>query len=168
MPIERKDFKPLLEDEIVKILQDNLGSAHFKEYYIGDPLAIPQHKLPCVVVEVERATSEAGPTGMDQLRFFVVIKLIYNKKTDFVNKPNEVSGYRELRYLAQGVDLDNNEVSQSSVVGILRKNFTLGTLIENQIIDIQYGLTPRPEDVITEEAQIRVAIDQLTTVSGRV
>ncbi len=168
MPIEKKDFKPLLEDEIVTILKDNLGSAHYKEYYIGDPLAIPQSKLPCVVVEVERSTSEAGPTGMDQLRFFVVIKLIYNKKKSFGKKPDQVAGYRELRYLAQGVDTSNSEVSQSSVVGILRKNFTLGSLVENQTVDIQYGLTPRPQDVITEEAQIRVAIDQLTTVSGRV
>lgn len=168
MPIEKKDFKPLLEDEIITILKDNLGSAHFKEYYIGDPLDIPQHKLPCVVVEIERSTSEAGPTGMDQWRFFVVIKLVYNKKESFGKEPNEVAGYRELRYLSQSVDLSNSEVSQSSVAGILRKNFTLGTLIENQVVDIQYGLTPRPQDVITEEAQIRVAIDQLTTVSGRV
>ena len=168
MKLEKGDFKPLLEDEVITILKDNLGSAHFKEYYIGDPLFIPQSKLPCVVVEVERSTSEAGPTGMDQLQFFVVIKLIFNKKTAFSKQPDQVAGYRELRYLAQGVDKSDSEVSQSSVVGILRKNFTLGNLVENQLVDIQYGITPRPQDVITEEAQIRVVIDKLTTVSGRV
>ena len=136
MPIERKDFKPLLEDEIITILKDNLGSAHFKEYYIGDPLAIPQSKLPCVVVEVERSTSEAGPTGMDQLRFFVVIKLIYNKKKSFGKKPDQVAGYRELRYLAQGVDTSDSEVSQSSVVGILRKVAELMALKDFLIVPV--------------------------------
>jgi len=163
----QSDFKDTIADEIIDLLKTNLGSAGFKQFYFGDPIAIPQSLLPAIVVEFRSSNIEVATTAQDDIFDTVVIKLIFNKKDEFNKSANEVAGHRRLRELVQGVDASNGEVSQSSVVGILRKNFTLSSNSDNQEIVIDYGIMPRPEQVITEEAHIQVAIRQLTTVTNR-
>ncbi len=167
MATTRTDFKDTLADEIKDLLKTNLGSAGLKEFYIGDPIVIPQTLMPCAVIEFEQTTYDAGPTGMDDAFHTIVIKLVFNKKDEFGKKGNEVSGHRTLHNLAEGIDESSGETSQSSVVGILRKNFTLNNESDDQSITIEYGIMPRPEDVITEEAHVRATIRQLTTVTSR-
>ena len=44
-------YKQTISDKIIGTLKDNLGSSFFKQYYNGDPIAIPQSLMPCIVVE---------------------------------------------------------------------------------------------------------------------
>ena len=163
----KSDFKDTIADEIIELLKTNLGSAGFKQYYFGDPIAIPQSLLPAIIVEYESSDITVATTAQDDIFDVLVIKLVFNKKSEFNRAADEVAGHRRLRELAQGIDSSNSELSQSSVVGLLRKNFTLSSNADDQTITVDYGIMPRPEEVITEEAHIRATIRQLTTVTNR-
>lgn len=165
--MDPSNFKPTLSQEIIKVLKDNFGLARFEDYFDDDPLDIPQTLMPCIIVEKEETQFRHGPTGMDDNKHFILIKLVYNKKDDFGKPTAEMTNRRRLELLVQGVDNTTDETSQATIVGILRKNFTLGNLIENQDINVQYNIVPRPQDVITSEAHVRIVIDKLTAVSGR-
>jgi hypothetical protein len=52
------------------------------------------------------------------------------------------------------------------LLGILRKNFTMGNIVVDQNIDIQYGIIPRQAGP-TAECQITVTVKDLRTVSNR-
>jgi hypothetical protein len=48
----------------------------------------------------------------------------------------------------------------------LHKNFTLGQIVTNQTIDIQYGIVPRKDEPTTER-HITFVIDELKMVTAR-
>jgi hypothetical protein len=161
----RSDFKDTIADTMIDLLKTNLGSAGFKQYYYGDPIAIPQSQLPAVVVEFESSDITVSTTAQDDVDDVLVIKLVFNKKSDFNKTASEIAGHRRLRELMQGVDSTTGKIAANTVIGILRANFTLSNTIVDQSIGIEYGIMPRPEDVITEEAHARISTRQILTVS---
>lgn len=162
------DYKDTVADDILKLLKNNMGANEIKTYMLGDPFAIPQTSLPAIIVEFEASEIEVETTAQDRVADNLIVKIVFNKKDDFNKVSDEVTGHRKLRELAQGVDSTTGEFSQYSVAGILRKNFTLSSTIADQAIRIEYGVMPRPENVLTEEAHVRISVDTLTTVTNRV
>lgn len=158
----KQTLAALLRDELKVALKGT-----FKEFYIGDPLQIPQQSLPCVVIEIQREEAAQGPTGMDILRTTVLIKLIVNKKEDFGKRANEVLWRSRLEAMVGARDKTSNQYLDESVLGLLRKKFTMnGRLVENSEI-VEYGLTPRPQDVITEEAHVTATFEEFVEVPSR-
>lgn len=160
-------FKETVSRRIIRILKDAFGSATFKAYYDEDVLSIPQSCLPALIVEKERTTSVLGPTGMDRQEHSITVKIVFNKKDVFGRNPDDATVQRRLEELAEGVDDTTNEYSQSSVLGVLRKNITLGLAAQDMTSEVEYGINERGQDVITAEAHISVVVTDLITVTGR-
>lgn len=155
-------------DRIIELLRDNQGFSLFKKFYYGDPIEIPLSDMPCIAVELLRTAIDVGPTGMDKVIQTVQIKLIYNKQNDFTTaQTSEVTGVRSLESFAQGIDPTSSEYEQHTIVGILRKNFSLGNIATNQTIDIQYGVGRR-KGGFTSECHITFVVDELKSVTERI
>lgn len=163
MPDELKS----LSKEIRQRLKDALGAGTFREYYIGDPLQIPQSSLPCVIIEKESETVEADATGLDKVETTILVKLVVNKKDDFGRVSKDVLWRERLESMAAARDKTTKQFKDESVLGVLRKQFTLGNRVLNHNETVEYGLTPRPQDVITEEAHIRITFTELVEVPSR-
>jgi hypothetical protein len=155
------------EDVIIEVLKDNLGKK-FKDYYFGDPVFIPSSSMPCIIVDRERTQYEQRTTAHDERTIIVTIRVVLNKKSDLNRPGKEATTKRLLMDLIEGEDESTDEVSQESILGILRKNYTLGSYVVSAIHSIQYfGLTERGRE-IASEADITVELQRLTIVSNRV
>lgn len=168
-------FKKTLVDIVLDYLQDQtkgLLPGYFKNYFYGDPVKMPLSLLPCVVVEKQQTDIQAGPIQSDTIDTTIAIKLMYNKRNDFGTTTNEVVGVRMLEQYAEAIDPATNSYSEVSVMGILRKYFTLADASGNyNVLDskqtIRYGIVPRPDDVLTAECQIICKFHQLINIPGR-
>lgn len=164
-----------LEDVVLDYLQnpDNgLPPGIFRQFYFGDPLEIPLSLLPCVTVEAVSTDIGVKYTGMDSIDTSIRISLIYNKRQDFGKNSNGVIGARELRQYAEGRSIANNQYAPISVMGILRRYFTLSEPANNytvldQLVNIKYNIVPRPHNSLTAEAWITVKFHQLVNVFNR-
>lgn len=157
-----------LVDRIIELLRSKQQFNTFKKFYYGDPYQIPSAYMPCVVVELLRTQIDVGPTGQDKITQTVVIKLIYDKSADYsASDTSEVTGVRTMEALAQGINPSSGEYEEHTVAGILRKNFTLGNVATNQLMDIQYGIYPRNAGP-TAECHITFVVDDSRLVSGRI
>jgi hypothetical protein len=165
--IPQSSLDKTLVDTIIELLRTNQGFSYFKKFYYGDPYEIHFSDMHCIAVELLRTQINDGPTGMDEIVQTVQIKLIYNKRDDFTTAPTtEVTGVRALESFAQGFDPTSTEYEQHTILGILRKNFTLGNIATNQTVDIKYGIVPRKGGP-TAECHITFVVDELKTVSSR-
>lgn len=168
-------FQKTLIDRILDYLQNEtigLPPGYFKGFYYGDPIAIPTSMMPCVSVEKQQTDIKAGPIQSDEIDTTVAIKLMYNKRDDFGKNPSEVLGVRALEQYAEAIDPTTNEYSTITVMGIIRKYFTLSDENNNytvldQKVSIKYGIVPRPDDTVTQECQIIINFHQLRNVSNR-
>jgi hypothetical protein len=160
-------FQNSIGDTIVKYLRENLPQGYFKAFYYGDPYDIPESLMPACVVEKLKTDVIHGPTGMDKVTYTIMVKLLYCKKEDFGKTPDEELGIRFLENSAEGINPITGEYDSHTVAGILRKYFTLGQILTDQTMVINYGIVPRTGDVLTAEAHVTVAIDELRTVTGR-
>ncbi len=160
-------YEKTLPDTIKDYLNKELPKGYFKIIFYGDPMNIPSSLLPCIAIEKTRTQITAGPTGMDKIVTTISINLMYNKKEDFGRTNDEMVGKRKHEEYAEAIDNESHEWFKTSVMGILRKNFTLGDVVLNQDIDINYGIVPRPGNELTAECQIRCSFTQLKVVSVR-
>jgi len=154
----------IIADKIIKYLKD-YGDKRIKSYYFGDPLLIPASNLPAIIVSKKSSNISHGATGLDNADKVYTVKLVFNKKDELGKNPNEVAIQRTMADIIEGVDTSGNWVS-NSIMGVLRKYFTLGDTIEDQLINIEYFLTERG-DLITEEADININIIDFVNVPNR-
>lgn len=158
-----------LIDKIIELLREGMsgdGALQIKQFYFGDPIDIPESCLPCIAVEPDRTEVEHGPTGMDDVGYNIVVKVIMDKREDWGKEDSgDVAGVRKLIELTEG---QTQATDLGTVVGILRTNFTLGENVHNQELTIEYGVTPRPKEVLTAEASVMVNINDLIQVDNRV
>lgn len=156
-----------LVDRVIELLRAQEGFNIFKKFYYGDPFEIPLTEMPCVAVELLRTKVDAGPTGMDNIEQELQIKLIYNRRNDYTTTATtEVTGVRSLEAIAQGIDPSSLEYESHTVLGILRKNFTIENSSTNQTVNIEYGIVPRPGGP-TMECHITFVVEGMRTVTSR-
>jgi hypothetical protein len=167
MHIPQSSLDRTLVDQIIELIKNDQGFAYFKKFYYGDPLEIPPSEMPCITVDLLRTSIDAGPTGMDSIIQTVRISLIYNKRDDItMSASSEVTGVRSLEALAQGIDPATSEYESHTILGILRKNFTIGNSVHNQTVEIEYGVGNR--GVLTAECQLTFTVYSQREVSNRV
>lgn len=153
-----------IADQITKYIRD-YGDKRIKSYYFGDPLLIPVANLPAIIVSKRSSSISQGATGLDEADKTYSIKLVFNKKDELGKNPNEVTVQRTIADIVEAVDANSNFVP-TSLMGIIRKYFTLGDTINNQEITIEYFLAERG-DLITEEAEIIINIKDFVSVANR-
>lgn len=165
--MDNTDFRDTLAQHIINILQENLPSGIFKQYYEGDPLAIPEGNYPavCVVKTVTRYKTQA--MGLDERRHFFNIELVFDKRSEFGKNSNEVILQKTMEQLAEGIDPTTNTYSAMSVVGILRTLFTLqGWTVDNNIA-VQYNVNPNRGNVLSLDAIIQCDFMETIQVPNR-
>lgn len=160
-------YKKFIIDDVILLLKGSFKDT-FKAYFFGDPLSIPQNLLPCISVEKNSSENRLGPTGHDQVSTTLTIKVIYNKKDDFGKNTNESSLHRTMMEIVEGRDPETSDYKDTSVLGLLRRNLTLGGTIVGQVANPEYGLVPRPEDTLTEEAHIVLTLEEIIPINNRI
>ena len=151
-------------DEIIEKLKDAL-SPEIKAFYQGDPIAPPAINLPCVYVEGDSEDISAGATGTDEIVHTIGIGIIMDKRAEIGRAADENVSHRKLIELVNDRDA-NGLYKSNTIVGILRTNFTLTNIINNQLLRVEYGIRERG-DVITAEARVTAKLSEMVVVSGR-
>lgn len=155
-------------ERVLRFLRDQFGVGIFKAHFEGDPVKIGISSLPALVVEKVGGSITAGPTGMDRVREQVLIKIVMNKKDDFGASQNVDLTEKKLRELVEGRDSQTGYYEDKSLMGCIRKNYTLGGAIVGQDIDIGYDVNPfRPDEIITSEAHVTISLEELIQVPVR-
>lgn len=152
----------IIADKIIEYLK-TYGDKRIKAYYYGDPLVIPLSNMPAIIVENRSSQITQEATGIDQLNNIYMIKLVMNKKNELSKNPEEVVLQRTMADIIMKRTASNS-YEPNSIMGILRKYFTLGNVIENQEVNIEFFLAQRG-DLITEEAEITINIKDLVNVT---
>ena len=153
-----------LEDKIIKLIKENINSS-IKIIHRGNPDNLNASMLPLVYVSGDDTEGKAGPTQMDDLTHTFTIGIILDRRSGIGGVLNENVSHRQIRELAEGKN-SNGTYRDDSVIGILRKNFTLENSAYNQIFTIRYRLR-LSKDLITEEARITARISELVSVPQR-
>jgi MarR-like DNA-binding transcriptional regulator SgrR of sgrS sRNA len=154
----------ILADKILEYLK-TYGDKRIKSFFYGDPLILAASNLPAIIVENKNTNITHGATGMDEMNAVFSIKLVMSKKDELGKNPEEVSLQRTMADILMQRDTNNNW-EETSIIGILRKYFTLGETIENQEIVIEYFVAERGE-LITEEAELLITIKDFINVPNR-
>jgi hypothetical protein len=155
--------------KVLEILKDNFGAGFFKMYFEGDPVLVGESSLPAICVSKQSSSYSVNnaPTQFDRVTELLTIKLMLNKKDDFNASATTDMTEKKLRVLAEGHD-EAGALLGESVIGALRTKFTsVGTMVLDQDISIDYGVVPRPDEVITAEAHINITITSLQQITGR-
>lgn len=163
---------------ILNKLRAELGST-FATYWDGDPIAIGISQMPALIVDWERSDNAPAPTRHDKWTHTVLVKAVVNKMEDTSTLEAggskgiliEVPTRKKLERMVFARREDNGEYLTDTVLGVLRRNYTMGGRESNQIANVEFGvnqrLTDGGEDAITAEAHIRLTANELQAVAGR-
>lgn len=154
----------IIADKLLEYLKTYCDK-RIKQFYYGDPLLIPTSNLPALIVENRSANISNGPTGLDEIENLYLIKIVMNKKDELGKTPGEVTCQRTLSDLIMK-RTSTNEFEATSVLGILRKYFTLGETINDQLINVEFFMATRG-DLITEEIELIINIKDFVNVPSR-
>lgn len=154
----------LIADEILRRLKQ-YGDKRIKRYFYGDPILINTSSLPAVIVENVSQEITQKATGQDETSNTYNIRVIMNKKSEVGKNPEEMATSRTMAQLIAGRDSSGN-YDATSIVGILRTYFTLGDLINDQQIAVDYSTGERG-DIITAEADIVLNIKDNINLANR-
>lgn len=158
-------------DRIIRFLKQWDSGNYFKDFIYGDDsdLEIPTDSQPCVIVDLMDTSVEQGPTATDNVTERIKVIIVLNKLTymdDFGGNDDTLSWKKKLELMVQGNDPVTKQYDPTTILGVLRTNFTLGQYALNQKVAIKYGELPRNgvEQPTTGEAHITLTIDhhQLT------
>lgn len=152
--------------KIWELLRDGMEQ-HFKAFYYGDPVLIPESLMPCIIVDTAESTDELGATQFDDVSTTVIVKVIFNKKDDFDAGPEKALSKQKVEFFTEGRDKTTGEYFPFSVKGILRTAITLDSGATNFTSSVDYDVIIRPEDTITQEAHIRFNISSTIEVPNR-
>lgn len=163
---------------LLNTLRKELGST-FKTYWDGDPIAIGQSQLPALIVDWERADSIVAPTRHDRWRHSIVIKVLVNKMEDVSTLDTQGTGIlievptkKRLEGYIFARDKTTGEYKADTVLGVLRRKYTLEGRQGNQIANVVFGITERPGEGgalhIAAEGHIELTVDEKSiAVSNR-
>jgi len=155
-------YKKTFSEVILNLLQTNLSTvAPFKQYFDGDPVAIPQTLLPCVCVLKTATDYKNQPaTGTEERTHSCTIRLVFNKKDEFGKSSNEVVLQKTAENIVEGVNETNNQLHENSIMGVLRRNYTFGGFSITNEARVDYGISTSRPDLITFEVDITINADE--------
>lgn len=179
MDSDKPELEKPIERRILEKLADELGDM-FKVYYDGDPIFLGKSHLPCVIIDLERSTPLQAPTGHDKWRHSILVKVCVNKMDDAgmgdiggtQNRIIDVPTKQRLQQFIGARAKANGEYIQKSVLGVIRRFYTMDGTVSNQSVQINYGISQRPgfednQTMVVGEGQVRFDADEMLAVSGR-
>lgn len=153
-------------DQILILLKESLSN-DIRTFYQGNPLNLASSMIPVIYVEANGTDTEVGATGMDSVVHTITIGLIYDKRGEMGKPMNENVANRTMIEIMEGRNESNNQYSETSITGILRKYFTLNQSVNNQLLSLKYGMVNK-NDVVYDEARITFSVSELIQVPSRV
>lgn len=158
-------------DIIIRLLKAWQRGNYFKDFFYGDPGEIPSDHQPCIIVDLQDTKVIQGPTGKDEVEETIDVALVLNKK-DYMDDFDDttVADKKMLELLVQGKDPITQRYDQTTVLGILRQNFTMGNYALNQEMNIKYRDVPRNgmDEDPTREAHIFITITRFEETPSKV
>ena len=161
-------YKQTVAEKILELIKDAFGD-NFKLYRVGDPIILGQSNLPAILVTESAVEVAQDATGYDGLIHSLTIQVVYNKK-DEMGRPIEGNTLDTiLDNYVYGRDPATDEYSEQSILGVLRRNFTLDNMTVQQEVTVRKTLVTRPQDAeeITAEATIEIEVHELQPVNNR-
>lgn len=140
----------------------------FNAYFIGSPAdIIPDAAMPAIVFQKVRGTVKISATQTDDLTEVVLVHLLVNGKDGFGSPDDDNTVMRQLQTLVEGRDPNTQDYLPTSIMGVIRTNLTIGETIINHDEEINYDVTPRPNQPTVVEAIITVTIYERVLVANR-
>lgn len=168
-----------LPRRILETLEAELGDM-FNVYFDGEPVLIGLSHLPALIVDVESSSPLQGPTGHDRWLHSIVLKVCVNKMDDAAlgdmtgeaNRIIDVPTKQRLQKMIFAKDSTTRQYITNSVMGVLRRNFTMDGTISDQKVTVEYGNSQRPGfsdggTVVTSEAHLRFDAREQIPVANR-
>lgn len=155
-------------DRFMILCKDTLGS-DFNAFYEGDPIEIPAANLPCVIIEKIHGTISLtnAPTGHDRFVENISIRLLFNKSDDLGASDDADLTERRLRRYVEARDPQTGTYLAGTLMYALRNHITLSEHDFDADLEINYDVNPRPNQMVTSEAQIQVVVTGITPVPDR-
>lgn len=161
-------MKLTVANVILNLFRDNFAEGPFKFFRIGDPISFAESLLPALFISESETAYGFGPTGHDEITHRLTIQVVYNKK-DEVGNPKEGASLDEtMDALIQGRDETSGDFLSNTILGVLRRNITLGSLAINSQSTVRKGVIPRSENLLTAEAHIDIVVTELQSIANRV
>lgn len=136
----------------------------------GDPIYLPTSMLPAIVIVKTGGVVEDGPTGADFVTEDISIRVVYNMNDYLGASMTENIPHNEIVDMLEARK-DTGEYEDKSIIGLIRKNYTLGNSVVGQKFSVKYDLLAenRSEDgVITLEGHLDFTTRQLVAVANRI
>ena len=152
--------------EIISLLEENVHEDLKRPFYYGDPLLIPESMLPTIAVDIMSGESPLGPTGHDEQLETLQIKVLVDKRQDMGQKSNEVVATQQLIKFVEEVDSSTGRYKTNTILGVLRKNISLGKTSIGNDMSWEYGVVER-ESILTAECWITINVGKIIGVQSR-
>lgn len=161
-------YRKTISEVILDLFRDNFQTGPFKVFREGDPIIFPASMLPALFISEPVTDYKQGATGFDVISHQLLIQLVFNKKDEFGAPDGASTMDKLLDQYIQGRDPVTGDLLPNSVLGVLRRNITLGNLVINQENRVEKYVLPRSEEMLTVEGHVRVTIDEEQAISNRV
>lgn len=166
------DYDKTTIDRIIDYLADWKEANEFQKIFYGDPGEIPSDEMPCLTVDLLQSDVEQAATGMDRVIERILVKVVINTRTYMTDYNNEtVSWKKKLELLVQGKDAATGQYDPTTLLGVLRKQLTLGSYTIQNKVSTRFGEVPRGEegdDETTGEAHATFTVEHLVQTPGKV
>jgi hypothetical protein len=159
-------MRPTVPQLLLDLFEKRLVDHRFKWFREGDPIILPQSQMPALLVTEDTTRWEADATGYDKATHTLRIQVVLNKKADFGNKDQASSLDKKLDEIVQGRD-EAGALLPNTIMGVLRKDFTLEGLSIQSIGTVEKGFVARSEELTTAEARITLELQELVPIVGR-
>lgn len=161
-------------DRIINTLSTWEYASYFTKFIYGDPGIIPKSDQPCIVIDLMRTKITQDMTGNDKVVEMIDLGVVINKDS-YINTLNDdtVDWKKQLEQMVQGRNPTTNQYDATSLLGVLRINYTVGDYIIDQEIDIEYGQVPRNaassevDENVTGEAHLLFTVTHYQEVPTR-
>ncbi|WP_440220926.1 hypothetical protein [Dietzia sp. MNB45] len=155
-------------DLVIKFLKDEyVGKGFIKTVMDGDPGALPQFDMPCLIVEKLEDESSNGATGLQEVRDSLVIKVVMDKREDFPDPQAtqadtaNLTG-RRLRKFIEGRDPESRQrYAKGSLRRVVLNRFEAEGIATNSTMRVQYGVAERPDYQLTTEGHLTLTYTYL-------
>lgn len=159
--------KPSVPMTLLRLFQANFDKQRYRWYREGDPVHIPATMLPALIITEPEGDIDVGPTGHDDITHTIRIKVVLNKKDEMGNPETTSSLDALLDRYVWGRDDVTGDYLPDTIVGVLRRNITIGNMMVSQTAKVKKGVVPRPDDVLTAECWVDITLNELQAVANR-
>lgn len=152
---------------LLRLFETKFDKNRYHWYREGDPVIIPAEMLPALIVTEPDTQYAVGPTGMDEITHTIRIKVVLNKKDELGNPELTHTLESVLDEYVQGRDDTTGDFNSDTILGVLRRNLSLGNLAIDQTAHVKKGVVPRPNDILTAECWVDIVVTEYQAIANR-